>query len=87
MQLGYGLFATKEVSAVELILVLILCIILGFTLAVFAITKLVEQLKSNGSAQPKFGNGFQVSFSLVPINNKKSEDSMQVPPPQNNDLD
>ena len=69
----------------EVILVLILCIILAFTLAIIEATRFVKQLKSNGSAN--LGKGFQVNFSLVPIDNKKSEDDMQVSAPQNNDLD
>jgi hypothetical protein len=68
-----------------MILVLLLCIILAFTLAMIATTRFVEQLKSNGSA--KLGKGFQVNFSLVPIDNKKSEDDMQVSAPQKRNFD
>lgn len=85
MQLGYGLFATEEVSAVEMILVLLLCIILAITLAIIEATRFIKQLKSNGSAN--LGKGFHVNFSLVPIDNKKSENDMQVSSPPNNDLD
>lgn len=56
----------------ELILVIILCIILALGVLLDKATHFIKQLQSKGSA--KLSKGFEAKVSVVPIDNKKSED-------------
>lgn len=55
----------------EVILLIILSMILASAMTLNIIKELIKQFKSSGSA--KFG-GFEAKVSVVPIDDKKSED-------------